>query len=183
MDFMMKLIVKIIDTIAETFGRVAMVVLCLLVAAMMYEVIARYVFDAPTLWAFDISYMLNGSLFLIGGAYTLRADAHVRIDFLSQKMPLVWQQKLNAIFYLAVMMPIFALFSSISAQKSWKAFVTGEVENVSPWAPLVWPFYAAICLGLAALCLQFFAEGIRFWLGERSPGENDHNLENMEIGA
>jgi len=63
-----------------SLGRLA---IAILVVAMLYEVLARYVFNAPTLWAFDISYMLNGSIFILGAAFALQQDAHVRIDFLN----------------------------------------------------------------------------------------------------
>src|SRR5262245_25055201 len=47
-----------------------------------YEVFSRYIFLAPTEWAFDASYMLYGTLFMMGGAYALARNAHVRGDFL-----------------------------------------------------------------------------------------------------
>ena len=46
-----------------------------------YEVIARYVFNAPTIWAFDVTYMLYGTLFMLGAAYALHKGAHIRTDF------------------------------------------------------------------------------------------------------
>ena len=64
-----------------------MVMIICLIAVMIYEVVARRVFNAPTIWAIDITYMTNGTLFLIGGAYTLQKNAHVRIDFLSSRLP------------------------------------------------------------------------------------------------
>ena len=47
-----------------------------------YEVFARYMFGAPTDWAFDASYMLYGTLFMLAGAYALSRNGHVRGDFL-----------------------------------------------------------------------------------------------------
>lgn len=47
-----------------------------------YEVVARYLFRAPTPWAFDLSYMLYGTIFMMAGAYTLSRDGHVRGDFI-----------------------------------------------------------------------------------------------------
>ncbi|MDA7948942.1 MAG: TRAP transporter small permease subunit [Hyphomicrobiaceae bacterium] len=162
-----------IDRVAGLFGLVAMGLLAALIGSMIYEVAARYVFDAPTLWAFDISYMLNGSLFLIGSAYALKADAHVRIDFLSTALPVRVQQLWNAFIYLLVLVPIFAIFSYVAIGKAYKAYITNEVEMVSPWAPYVWPFFAAGALGIALLALQLFAEGNRFFLGQKQPGQTE----------
>ncbi len=72
---------KYINLVSIWLGQAAMLLTCLLVCSMLYEVAARYIFHAPTLWAFDLSYMLNGSIFLLAGAYSLHHEAHVRIDF------------------------------------------------------------------------------------------------------
>tara|TARA_R110002072_G_scaffold114827_5_gene244997 strand:- start:3124 stop:3690 length:567 start_codon:yes stop_codon:yes gene_type:complete len=172
----MKFLLSLINRLATLSGALAIVMLLLLVVSMIYEVFARYVFDAPTLWAFDISYMLNGALFLIGSAFALRADAHVRIDFLSTRFPPRTQQLFNGLVYLLVLLPIFGLFTQVAIGKAWRAFMRGEVEMVSPWAPLVWPFYGAIALGLLLLTLQLFAEALAFLSGAKSPGSSGGEL-------
>ena len=53
------------------------------------------------------------------------------------------------------------MLAKIAGQKAWRAFMTGEVETVSPWAPLMWPFYSVLAIGLGALALQLAAEGLR----------------------
>ena len=163
-------ILKFSNLVSVWLGRTAMVLTCLLVCSMLYEVVARYAFEAPTLWAFDISYMLNGSIFLLAGAYSLNHEAHVRIDFLSSQLPIRFQQKLNAIVYAFIAGPFFAAFSWVATKKAYIAFVTGELESVSPWAPLVWPFYAVLAIGLIACTFQLYIEAIKFLLGTKVPG-------------
>ncbi|WP_204114981.1 TRAP transporter small permease subunit [Shimia biformata] len=169
-----------IEGFSALLGGLGRLAIFALIVAMLFEVVARYVFGAPTLWAFDLSYMLNGSVFLLGAAYSLQKDAHVRIDFLSQRFPLRVQQGLNGLVFLLVMFPITLAFAWVSGAKALKAFHTGEVESVSPWAPLVWPFYAVIAVGLLAFALQFAAEAVKFLLGERTPGDADSEIQEME---
>jgi TRAP-type mannitol/chloroaromatic compound transport system permease small subunit len=176
----MAFIIKNLDHISHLLGGVAQVLVMILVSSMMYEVIARYVFDAPTLWAFDISYMLNGTIFLLGAAYTLQADAHVRIDFLSTKLSKQVQQWINGIFYFFILGPIFSVFGKVATGKAWRAFTTAEVESVSPWAPLVWPFYSAIALGLVVFAVQFFVEGLKYMSGQKMPGAHQGEIEDLE---
>ncbi len=164
-----------IDRISDLSAWVAKGMLLALIGAMIWEVAARYIFDSPTLWAFDISYMLNGTIFLLGAGFTLKADAHVRIDFLSSALPLKAQQWLNAFFYLCILLPVFSAFAYIASKKALQAFTTLEVESVSPWAPFVWPFYSVIAIGLWVLALQFIADGIRYLQQQKIPG--DHNGE------
>lgn len=165
------------SAILGVFGRLAIFTL---IAAMLYEVVARYAFGAPTLWAFDISYMLNGSIFLLGAAYSLKQDAHVRIDFLSQRFPIKVQQWLNGLVYLLVMAPLGFAFTWVAGQKAFKAFVTGELEHVSPWAPHVWPFYLVIAIGLFAFSVQFIIEAFNYLSGAKRPGETDSELQDLE---
>lgn len=167
----MTLFLRFIDGFSDILGALGRLALGALILAMIYEVAARYVFGAPTLWAFDISYMLNGAIFLLGSAYALRRDVHVRIDFLSQRLPLRAQQILNGVVYLGVMAPLIGLFAWTAAGKAFAAYLSGEVEAVSPWAPLMWPFYAVIALGLTAFALQFIAEALKYFAGRIAPGQ------------
>lgn len=177
----MRTLISIIDGLSKFLAAVGRLAIAILVIAMLYEVLARYVFNAPTLWAFDISYMLNGSIFILGAAFALQQDAHVRIDFLSQRLPVRVQQLQNGALYILVMAPIFGMFAYISGGKALKAFLTGELESVSPWAPVVWPFYSVIALGLLALSLQFLAEGLKYLSGQITPGHINSDANTMDI--
>jgi TRAP-type mannitol/chloroaromatic compound transport system permease small subunit len=168
---------RAIDALSEWCGRVAIAMLVVLVVAMVGEVFMRYVVNRPSLWAFDLSYMLNGGLFYVGAGYAMKHHAHVRIDFLSSRLPQVWQARIVGVALAFVFAPIFALISWIAARKAFAAFLTGAVEEVSPWAPLVWPFYAAIALGLVVFTLQSLVEGIRFL----ATGRVSHDLLPTEI--
>jgi TRAP-type mannitol/chloroaromatic compound transport system permease small subunit len=168
---------RTIDTLSEWCGRLAIAMLVVLVVAMVGEVFMRYAVNRPSLWAFDLSYMLNGGLFYVGAGYAMKHHAHVRIDFLSSRLPQVWQARIVGAALAFVFAPILAIVSWIAVRKAFAAFVTGAVEEVSPWAPLVWPFYAAIALGLVVFTLQSFVEGIRFL----ASGRVSHELVPTEI--
>ncbi len=164
---MKRTFLTIADAISTSLGYASYAMVLILVAAMVYEVVARYIFGAPTAWAFDIAYMCTGVLFVLGAAQALREDAHVRIDFLSARLPVRMREVIEGGIYLLVLGPIFSLLTMIAAQRTWRAWTTGEVEHVSPWAPLMWPFYSALTIGLAGLTLQILAEGIRYLAAER----------------
>ena len=168
---------RAVDTLSEWCGRLAIAMLVVLVVAMVGEVFMRYVVNRPSLWAFDLSYMLNGGLFYVGAGYAMKHHAHVRIDFLSSRLPQVWQARIVGLALAFVFTPILALISWVAVRKAFVAFVTGAVEEVSPWAPLVWPFYAAIALGLVVFTLQSLVEGIRFL----ASGRVSHDLLPTEI--
>ncbi|UKV13399.1 TRAP transporter small permease subunit [Thalassospiraceae bacterium SW-3-3] len=171
---MLSSLFRFVDRLSIVFSRVAEFVAMALVVSMIYEVSARYLFNAPTLWAFDIAYMATGTLFVLGAAQALREDAHVRIDFLSSRFPQKVRAGIEGTVFLIVLCPIFAGLSWVATKKAWRAFETGEVETVSPWAPLMWPFYGLLAIGLFALCLQLCVQGLRAYQGiAGSPKEVD----------
>ena len=158
-----------LDRVGSAFGHVAMAMIVALIIAMIYEVVARKLFNAPTIWANTVSYMFNGTLFLIGAAFTLRVNQHVRIDFLATRLPLRVQHLCNALFYVLIFMPALGVAAWFSSIKAWNAFVDGELETMSAWEPLIWPFLAGIALGLASFLLQVLIETVRHVLGIIDP--------------
>ncbi len=161
-----------LDGISDLLAKISMAMVVMLVSSILYEVVSRYVFGAPTLWSFDISYMLNGALFLLASGYSLKVEAHVRIDFLSARLALRYQQFINLFFYFFMIGPSFFFLSYVAGEKAISAWVTGEVESVSPWSPLVWPFYGAIAIGLMVFTLQVYIDGVRYLQGDKTPGES-----------
>lgn len=155
------IVLGLADGLSAGLDRVARAMVLILIGSMLYEVVARYALGAPTIWAFDVAYMSTGVLFVLGAAQALRDDAHVRIDFLSARLPARVRGLIDGVAFLFVLCPIFGLLAFVAARHAWRAFESGEVETVSPWAPLMWPFYSALAIGLGALALQLAAEGLR----------------------
>ena len=77
---MMINIVRFIDSISELIGKTVRWACVALVLVLVYEVIARYVFNAPTIWAHETAVMLGGTVVALGWAYTHRHHGHVRVD-------------------------------------------------------------------------------------------------------
>src|SRR5690554_1426218 len=76
--------IRVIDAFSNAIGNVVCWLIIPLVGSLAYEVFARYLFSAPTIWAYDVSYMLYGSLFMLGAGYTLYRGGHIRTDMLYQ---------------------------------------------------------------------------------------------------
>jgi len=154
-------ILALVDRISTALAVVAMFLLAVLIIDMMYEVVSRRVFSAPTLWAYDIAYMANGVGFLMAAGYTLRNRGHIRIDFLSSRLPIRSQDWINIVVYLVLVFPALT-FMLIGTYTGWfEAYVTDQLDPVSPWKPLLWPLFAGMCIGVASFFLQTIAECIR----------------------
>lgn len=158
------------DRLVKAVGYVGLILFPVLILCTVYEVIARYLFNAPTIWAFDITFMTHGALFMLTAAYALQRNAHVRIDVLSTRLPNRVQHAANLFSYVFLLLPGLWIFTNAALARSYSAYVGDEVELVSSWGPYVWPFFAVLTLGLAALWLQCLIETvrhvIRFFKGE-----------------
>ena len=81
----MNTLVKAIERITGSVGILASLAIVPLVIATCYEVFSRYLMGAPTIWAYEVGYILTGSHFLLGMAYALKSGDHIRIDIFSGK--------------------------------------------------------------------------------------------------
>ena len=94
-----------IDKFNTAIGKLAGWTILILTFAMSYEVFARYALRAPTEWAFDVSYILYGTLFMLAGPYALARNAHVRGDFLYRQWSPTRQAKLDLALYVLFFFP------------------------------------------------------------------------------
>lgn len=150
-----------IDGISTWVGKLAAWLIILLMAVVCIEVFKRYILNMPTAWIFDFENMLYGSLFMLGGAYTLAQNAHVRGDFLYSSMKPRTQAKLDLVLYIVFFVPgisalIYAGFTF--AVESWRIL---EHSNVTANGPPVYHFKAVIPIAGALIMLQGFAEIVR----------------------
>ena len=157
------------DRVSRVLAVLGMILIVALISVMLYEVAARRIFSSPTIWSADLVFMFNGTLFLMGAGYTLLRERHVRIDFLSAKLPVRVQHGINLLFYGALLLPLLVLTSQNAVFRAWRAWERGTLENMSTWQPVVWPFLTGIALGLLGLTLQVALQTIRHGIGVARP--------------
>jgi len=126
-----------------------------------YEVVARYVFDAPTVWAYDLAYMLYGAHFMLGAGYTLLKKGHIRTDFFYEAWPVQRQAKIDAFCYLFLFFPGLLFFLVASWDNAWASLLINEVSEASPWRPIIWPFKFCMPFGAIFLIIQGVSEFLK----------------------
>jgi TRAP-type mannitol/chloroaromatic compound transport system permease small subunit len=152
---------RAIGGVTEAVGGAAALLVVPLVLATTYEVLARYLFGRPTLWAFEFGYMMMGVHFLLGGALTLKHGAHVRIDLIYAQLSPKRCAAIDLTFFLLLLVPALWLIVDRYGAFALRAFETGERSGQSAWNPPIWPFRFAIVAGFALLLLQVVAECIK----------------------
>jgi len=155
--------VWLIDWISEWQGRVFCLLVAPIIFAMVYEVIARKFFIAPTLWAFDLSRMLYGTSFMLGAAYVLMKGLHIRADFLYRSFSVRMQGWVDLILYVCLFMPGMIFLFWASYEFSLKSFMQNERAGDSTWAPIVWPVKMSLAAGVFFLVIQGISEILKSW--------------------
>src|SRR5947199_3810096 len=127
--------VRVIDRFTDTTGMWLAWLNIPLVAAVAYEVIARYAFNAPTIWSFDVTYMLYGTIFMLGAAYALHKGAHIRTDFFYENWSPKTKGIVDSISYRVFFFPPLILLLAASCNDACCAFLNNETYNQTPWTP------------------------------------------------
>lgn len=157
---MMK-IVKAIDKISEWTGELAAWLVIPLVAVVIIDVFDRHVLNAPTKWGYDVLWMLYSAQFLIGGAFTLLRQGHIRIDIVYGILSDRQKKIYDFINCLVVILPPAVLFSWAGFKYAAAAWASGEKLSTTNWYFPAGPSKSLIFIGFFLLALQCVAEIIR----------------------
>ena len=172
--------IRTIDTFTDWTGTIISWTAIPLVAAVTYEVITRYVLNAPTAWAYEITYMMYGTMFMLGAAYALHKGAHIRTDFFWDQFSTRKKGWIDSISYLVFFFPSLLVLFYISLHEAVYAFQIGETSDQTPWRPILWPFKAVVPLACLLLLIQGVSELIKSVYMARMGIELEHK-EKVEI--
>jgi TRAP-type mannitol/chloroaromatic compound transport system permease small subunit len=128
---------------------------------LVHEVVSRYFFHAPTIWAGDLSVILYGILFMIASPMCLRDGIHIRTDFLYSRWTTKTKGFVDLCIYIIMYLPVHVIFLDISWHYFYKSFLQNEKIVTSPWMPIIWPLKFAIPAGIFLMLLQGISETIK----------------------
>jgi TRAP-type mannitol/chloroaromatic compound transport system permease small subunit len=167
----MRSVIRIIDLLNKSIGHAFAWCIVILTLGVSYEVFVRYVLRDPTSWAFDLSYILYGALFLMSGAYTLSRGGHVRADIFQRSWPVRRQATLEIVLYILFYFPGVLALVIAGWGYGHESFVIREVSVNSP-----------VGVPVLLLTLQGIAEVLRAVIALREGAwpPRMHDVEEME---
>ena len=148
------------DGLSEWVGRATSWLTLGIIGVLLYEVAARYIFNAPTVWGHELATMFFGALSIMAGSYTLLHRQHVCSDVIYRLFPLRGQAFCDVIVYTLGIL-VLAVFFKMAVEFAYRSWLIGEYSNSSIWRPLVWPIKATIPVAVGLLILQSIAELVR----------------------
>ena len=164
-----------IDKFSKWVGNVVCWILIPLIFAMTYEVLARKLFLAPTIWAYDISRFLYGALFMLGAAYALSKGVHIRADFLYRNFKTKNQGKIDFWLYLLFYFPGLLVFLYMTIGFVGESIQRGEKGMDTTWMPYMWPIKSCLLIGIVFLLIQGISELFKsYWAATKGkwPGDD-----------
>lgn len=167
-------VIKVIDTFTEWTGQAVAWTCVPLALTVFWEVVARFFFGAPTIWAYDMSYMLYSVLFMLGAHYALKRGAHIRTDMLWEKFSDRTKGKIDFYAFILLFFPGMILLFGASVDDAVQAFMLGERGEQTAWRPHLWPLKAVVPLTALLLLIQGTAEIMKSWFAMRTGQPFEH---------
>src|SRR4249919_1186246 len=175
----MNRLLLVVDEISTWVGKTYAWSIVILTFTTSYEVFSRYVFLAPTEWAFDASYLLYGTLFMMGGAYALARNSHVRGDFIYRAWSPRRQAGMDLVLYILFFFPGMLAFVYAGFGFAELSRRMNEHSAASPNGPIVWPFKWLIIIVGVLMVIQGIVEVLRCTVCIRN-GEWPKRLHDVE---
>ena len=157
----MRGLVRAVDGISRFFGSIAAALVIVLVVLMLYDVVLRYAFNAPTIWGNDLNTWLMGASFVLSIAYAMATDSHVRVDLLYDQRTRPRIRYFDLIGLTLIILPTVTWVTLGLFDHFMTAYQSGERSGSGGWNPIVWPFKLILLVGFAIFTLQIVAEIIK----------------------
>ena len=172
--------IRVVDTFSSWSGKTVAWLILPMVGSLTWEGLARYLFNAPTLWAYDLSYMMYGALFMLGAHYTLLKGAHIRTDMLWEKFSPRVKGRIDAVAYIFFFFPAMILLFYACVDEAWISWRMGELSEQTAWRPPLWPFKTVVPLTALLLLIQGVSELLKSLYAART-GEFLTRAETIQI--
>jgi len=147
-------ITDLINRVTRSFGFLGAFLVFPLAFVVVYEIAMRFLFNMPTVWAYDVSWLLFGAMFLLGGAYTLQEERHVRVDIIFRLFPKKFQKIIELLFFLVVFLPMTAALVWRGIIFANVAFQGNEMLSTTLFVFPAWRAKIFIPIGFSLLFLQ-----------------------------
>jgi TRAP-type mannitol/chloroaromatic compound transport system permease small subunit len=151
-------VIRGIDAFTTLSGYLFVLAIIPLIFANVIEVFARYVLQAPTIWALDVTTMSYATLFMLGAALALLKGAHVRTDMLWEAFSDRTKGMIDSLAFLLFFLPTMVVLFYLSIDDFMYSLSIDERASSGAWTPVLWPLRGVIPLTAFMLFLQGISE-------------------------
>lgn len=152
--------VRVMDSMTMRFGLGVQGLIFVIIGILLYEAVARYIFNAPTIWSVEMSKFVFGAYFLLGGAYVLLTGGHVRMDVIYSR----WSTRRKALMD-AGLFAFFVIFVGLTLRSSIHHAMVSTMmmqRSGTSWHPYLWPIKIVVAIGFLLMLLQGISQFIKY---------------------
>lgn len=151
-----RLYVRYVDALNRAVGHVAMYLFFVLAAILLYSVYSRIFIGMPVNWSLEMSQFVLSAYYLLGGAYSLQTDSHVRMDLFYGRMSHRNRALTDVFTILFVVFFIVVLLRGGISSTEYS--ITYNQKNYTAWAPPLWPIKVVMTTGIFLMLLQLISQ-------------------------
>ncbi|HSP57542.1 MAG TPA: TRAP transporter small permease subunit [Halomonas sp.] len=144
--------VRWVDAFNRRVGRLVMLLIFVMMGVLLYGSISRSLFNSPLIWGIEVSQFLMAAYYLLGGAYSLQMDAHVRMDLYYSR----WSDRTRALVDVMTMLLLFVFLGALltGGISSTGYALRYDETSYTTWGPPLAPIKIIMTLGILMMLLQ-----------------------------
>ena len=161
-----------INRFSDLLGRIAGVLLVVLLFNVFYDVIMRYLFNDVSIGMQELEWHLYATVFLLGVPYTLKVGGHVRVDLIYERLSVKTRALIDMFGTLLLLIPFCGLVAWYGIDFAMESFQLGETSGDPGGLPYRWLIKAVIPFAFAAMVISglgLFLKSLNILLGLRQP--------------
>ena len=149
-----------VDIVSEWSGKLVSILIFFMTGVLFLEVMLRYVFNAPTIWAHELTLHLFGAYSVLAGAYVLLHHQHVNIDIIYDRFSPRGRAIIDSVTYLLFFLFIVVMLR-YGIMTAWRAVELRQTVSPSPWGSPLWPLKLTLPIAALLMLAQGLAHFIR----------------------
>ena len=150
---------KALETVVKKINNFFFFISCLLVLALIavicMDVIARYVFNSPIGWVYEMSYIFGAFIAATGIAHLMMENGNIRVDMFYARFSEKVKAAVDVVFAVLLFIPAYTALTAAVIRNLITAYNTGETSVITTWYPKVWPIKLVICIGLVMMLVNY----------------------------
>lgn len=147
--------VRTVDYLSTKFGRAAMYLIFLMIATLLFDVITRNIIRIPMSWCVELAQFTLAAYYIMGGAYSMQLETHVRMDLLYDKLTARGKARMDT--FTAIFLVIYLVVLLIGSISSTIYAIETDQRLFSMWNPSVIPIKLVMVFGILLMLLQAIA--------------------------
>ncbi|MFC1681854.1 TRAP transporter small permease subunit [Pseudomonadota bacterium] len=152
MPAFIKAYVKYVDYVSTKFGRLAMYAIFLMIGTLLLSAITRNILNIPLSWCVELAQFTMTAYYIVGGAYSIQLDGHVRMDLLYSRYSDETKARIDT--FTSIFLVVYLVCLLIGSISSTMYAIEYDQRKFSQWNPSMIPIKIIMVFGIFLMLLQ-----------------------------